>query len=143
MAPLDVEHWVLPEHVGSPVAVDANWKMRATEMLVRTLPNDLYCEGNIASVILAGQPQRRLSLGLPAAAPLNFEELQRAVRWVYLEGKDTEVRHTFLAAELAREWREASTFADGVAARLPAALEAAELLYKAHLRSGSKDILKA
>lgn len=143
MAPRDVEHWILREHRGASSAVDASWRTRAAEMLVRALPNDLYCEGGVASVILAGQPQRRLKLGFPAPATLKFDELQRAVRWVYLEGNDTEVRHTFLASELAREWREEATFADGLALRLPAALEAAELLYKAHLRSGSKDTLKA
>jgi hypothetical protein len=94
-------------------------------------------------VSLAGQPPRRLLLGDFGEDKISFDQLQRIASWVYQEGSDTEVRHTFLSAELAREWPQNIPFCEGLSKRLGPAFESANLLYKAHLRAASKDTLKA
>ncbi|CAO4176265.1 hypothetical protein [Methylorubrum aminovorans] len=112
-------------------------------MVVRSLPTELYRDGSASRVALAGRPSRRIDLGEAPAGDPAFAVLQRAARWTYLEGTDIEVRHTLLTAELAREWKPERPFGDGLAERLEPALDLASLVYKAHLRSGSKDTLKA
>lgn len=143
MAPISLEPWInagiAPDN-GQAVEI---WRDVAAQMIVRSLPNDLYREGEIFKVGLSGQPPRRLDLGLFRSNEIQFKILQEAATWLYLEGDDIDVRHTFLSAELAREWAPDVTFYAGLASRLPRALESARLVYKAHLRSGSKDTLKA
>jgi hypothetical protein len=111
-------------------------------MVARSLPNELYMEGGKERVSLAGQPPRRLELG-EFSTDVPFGALQQAAAWVYLEGTDVEVRHTFLSAELAREWPANRSFVDGLKGKLESSFDSARLLYKAHLRAGSKDTLKA
>jgi len=143
MPPTRIEPWLAPDRPEAADAAWSSWSTAAAASLMRTLPSELYREGGVDRVVLAGQPTRRLDLGPPEAARLAFEDLQVAASWVYAEGSDIEVRHTFLAAELAREWPAATPFGEGLSGRLPGALDSARLLYKAHLRAGSKDTIKA
>ncbi len=143
MAPAKIEAWILdgPDPVGNQAA--DLWKERSCEAVARSLPNELYREGGEAKARLVGQPPRSLDLGRsPGGEPL-FRLLQDAGRWIYVEGRDVEVRHTFLSSELAREWRGDTSFMDGLETRLAPSLDSARLLYKAHLRTGSKDTLKS
>jgi hypothetical protein len=143
MAPRAIHPWVLLGDGVEGSTAFACWQEVAASMIIRSLPTELYRDGNASRVALAGQPPRRIELGeAPAGGPA-FAVLQKAARWTYLEGTDIEVRHTFLTAELAREWKPEKTFGEGLAERLEPALDSASLVYKAHLRSGSKDTLKA
>lgn len=143
MAPRAIHPWVLIGEGVEGSTAFACWREVAAVMIVRSLPTELYRDGNASRVALAGQPPRRIELGEAPSGDPAFAVLQRAARWIYLEGTDIEVRHTFLTAELAREWKPERTFSDGLAERLEPALDSASLVYKAHLRSGSKDTLKA
>ncbi|MCJ2050261.1 hypothetical protein [Methylobacterium sp. J-070] len=143
MAPRAIHPWVLLGEGMEGSTAFTCWREVAAAMVVRSLPTELYRDGYAARVALAGQPPRRIDLGDAPTADPAFAVLQRAARWIYLEGTDIEVRHTFLTAELAREWKPERTFGDGLEERLGPALDSASLVYKAHLRSGSKDTLKA
>lgn len=143
MAPTRIEPWVLVRPIVSAEPALMIWSDVATEMIARSLPNELYTDGGSARVSLSGQPPRRLDFGNIETNKIPFDVAQEAATWVYLEGADVEVRHTFLSAELAREWTPGASFSAGLASRLRAALDSARLVYKAHLRSGSKDTLKA
>lgn len=142
MAPSRIDPWVAEGDHGRGPAWQA-WAAISASMIARSLPNELYIEGDEERVSLAGQPPRRLELGQFGVADAPFAALQQAAAWVYLEGTDVEVRHTFLSAELAREWPSGKSFADGLTGKLESSLDSARLLYKAHLRAGSKDTLKA
>ncbi|SEH25749.1 hypothetical protein SAMN02799636_00223 [Methylobacterium sp. 275MFSha3.1] len=143
MAPRAIHPWVLLGDGVEGSTAFACWREVAASMIVRSIPTELYRDGNASRVALAGQPPRRIELGEAPAGDPAFAILQKAARWTYLEGTDIEVRHTFLTAELAREWKPEKTFGEGLAERLEPALDSASLVYKAHLRSGSKDTLKA
>lgn len=143
MAPPTIEPWVLitwpPEtELGFTV-----WSCVAAEMIARSLPNELFLDQGEAYVGLAGQPPRLIKLGAFRDRQISLDVLRDAAAWVYLEGSDVEVRHTFLSAELAREWSPDLPFCEGLIARLRGAMDSARLLYKAHLRAGSKDTLRA
>lgn len=142
MAPSKIEPWVVDGDHGRGPAWQA-WIAVSASMIARSLPNELYVEDTEERVSLSGQPPRRLELGRFGFADIPFVALQQAAAWVYLEAADVEVRHTFLAAELAREWPAGKSFSDGLDGKLESSLDSARLLYKAHLRAGSKDTLKA
>ncbi len=142
MAPSRIEPWIT---VTKPNAEDVawrEWRRIAMEMIARSLPSELFVEAGVRRVALSGQPPRRLNFG-ELDESCSFQLLQDAADWVYLEGTDNEVRHTFLTAELTREWPADASFFREISGRVSLALDSARLLYKAHLRSGSKDTLKA
>ncbi|HYE34051.1 hypothetical protein [Methylocaldum sp.] len=143
MAPAQIEPWILAGPAPDNCEAVTIWQEIAAQMIAKSLPNDLYKDGGISKVGLSGQPPRRLDLGTFQADEVPFQALQEAATWVYLEGDDVEVRHTFLSAELARAWTPDASFCVGLESRLVGALDSARLVYKAHLRSGSKDTLKA
>ncbi|MGU3452412.1 hypothetical protein [Methylobacterium sp. 391_Methyba4] len=142
MAPSRIEPFITSGEP-APGPAFAAWREVAAAMIARALPNELYRDGTEGWLILSGQPPRKLVLGSGTVTDVGFRALLSAASWVYLEGTDVEVRHTFLTAELAREWTFGESFRDGLPTRLPPALDSARLLYKAHLRSSSKDTLKA
>jgi len=142
MPPSRIEPWVVDGDHGRGPAWRA-WVAVSATMIARSLPNELYTEGGKERVSLAGQPPRRLEFGEFDTDDVPFVALQQAAIWVYLEGADVEVRHTFLSAELAREWPVDRSLADGLKGKLESSLDSARLLYKAHLRAGSKDTLKS
>lgn len=142
MAPSKIEPWIVDGDHGRGPAWQA-WVAVSASMIARSLANELYVEDGEERVSLSGQPPRRLELGRFGVADIPFEALQQAAAWVYLEGTDVEVRHTFLSAELAREWPTGRSFSKGLKAKIESSLDSARLLYKAHLRAGSKDTLKA
>ncbi|MGW9820258.1 hypothetical protein ACUXK4_002829 [Methylorubrum extorquens] len=144
MAPPRIDPYVAAStRIEGPAS--AAWREAAGRMIALSLPNELYRDGGAAMVLLAGQPPRKLKLGNAGADPGAdaFDAQQAAAVWVYLEGTDVEVRHTFLSAELSREWTAGEGFRAGLPKRVGPALDSARLLYKAHLRAGSKDTLKA
>ena len=143
MAPPLIEPWILlgPEPNEDPAV--SIWKEISIQMTAKTLPNELYMDGESQKIAIAGQPTRKLNLGKTPPSGSLFADLQEATSWIYLEGEDIEVRHTFLSSELAREWPADTDFFDALPSKLNIALDSARLLYKAHLRSGSKDTLKS
>lgn len=143
MAPRSIRPWLLKGEAPVGSVGYETWRGIATDMVVRSLPTELYRDDTVARVALSGQPPRRIDLGEAPTGPDTFAILQRAAAWVYTQGSDIEVRHTFLTSELAREWSPGQTFGAGLPDRLATALDSASLVYKAHLRTGSKDILKA
>jgi hypothetical protein len=144
MAPAQIEPWILAGPAPDHCEAVTIWQGVAAQMIAKSLPNELYKDNDgISKVVLSGQPSRRLDLGAFQTHKVPFQALQEAANWVYLEGDDVEVRHTFLSAELARAWTPDDSFCAGLESRLASALDSARLVYKAHLRSGSKDTLKA
>lgn len=149
MAPETIEHWVIKQAPTRECVAFLEWRKRALEMQIRALPSELYREDGEDVVGIAGQNSRRLKLDTASVDKLHFDVVQDVIRWVYLSGNDIDVRHTFLTMELAREWPRHGPdgaevdFCLGLARRLPFAFEAAQLAYKAHVRSGSKETMKA
>lgn len=141
MAPTFIEPWVLLEPISLDSIASNIWKDISAKMILRSIPNELYIDSS-HKVYLLGSPPRRLELEEEAIEEIMFDKLQEAASWIYLEGDDTEVRHTFLSTELAREWNPSLSFCRGINSRLPNAMESAKLVYKAHLRASSKDTLK-
>lgn len=145
MAPVRIEPWVLSGSTPECCEATSIWQEIAAQMIAKSLPNELYKDNDnrTLKVVLSGQPPRRLDFGTFQTDKIPFQILQEAATWVYLEGDDVEVRHTFLSTELARAWTPEASFCAGLESRLDGALDSARLVYKAHLRSGSKDTLKA
>jgi hypothetical protein len=143
LAPIRIEPWILVGSISKHCSAISIWQEISAQMIAMSLTNELYKDGEVSKAILSGQPPRKLDLGIFQPNNTPFNALQEAATWVYLEGEDVEVRHTFLSSELARAWTPNIPFCEGLAARLAGALDSARLIYKAHLRSGSKDIIKA
>ncbi|WP_440799857.1 hypothetical protein [Serratia marcescens] len=118
------------------------WSSLACRELLKCFANELFAT-DIKKVGLSGKPPRKIPFGEENLALPAFDIIQETAKWIFLEGNETELKHTFLSSELAREWPEGVTFCEGVVYRLPPALESARLLYKAHIRTGGKDTLKS
>ncbi|ENF6042021.1 hypothetical protein ABRV10_004082 [Citrobacter amalonaticus] len=118
------------------------WASLACRELLKCFVNELFA-AEIKKVGLSGKPPRKIPFGEENAALPAFDIIQETAKWIFLEGNETELKHTFLSSELAREWPEGTTFCEGIVYRLPPALESARLLYKAHIRTGGKDTLKS
>ncbi|TKK17845.1 hypothetical protein EcCFBP13530_16005 [Enterobacter cancerogenus] len=118
------------------------WASLACRELLKCFVNELF-SAQIKKVGLSGKPPRKIPFGEEYAALPAFDVIQETTRWIFLEGNETELKHTFLSSELAREWPEGVTFCEGIVYRLSPALESARLLYKAHIRTGGKDTLKS
>ena len=93
---------------------------------------------------LIGPRTRRIPLGVPDPTDAElFRSLQDASKWVYLDSRDVEVKHTLFTNELAREWPEGPRFYEQFSLRAPKALDSAKTAYRAHLRNESKETLKS
>lgn len=141
-SPLRIEPWISTRPPPSESDAYQVWMDVASQEIAKSLPNELYMDDG-PKVALTGQPSRRLEIGSFQTLHCLFDTLQDVARWIYLEGDDVEVRHTFLASELSREWPLDSTFCAGLIGRLASAFSSAKLLYKAHLRASSKDTIKS
>ena len=118
------------------------WASLACRELLKCFVNELF-SAEIKKVGLSGKPPRKIPFGEEYAALPTFDIIQETAKWIFLEGNEAELKHTFLSTELAREWPDGVTFCEGIVYRLPPALESARLLYKAHIRTGGKDTLKS
>lgn len=118
------------------------WKLLGCRELLKCFANELFFADEMM-VGLAGKPPRKIAFGDETAALPAFDIIQEAAKWIFLEGNETELKHTFLSSELAREWPSDLNFCEGVMLRLSSALESARLMYKAHIRTGGKDTMKS
>lgn len=142
-APSDIGSYLLEGEANRADRAFVVWRGFATNAVRRSLVNEIYEADGIVRVVLSGTPTRRLELGEADVDAASFAVLQKAARWVYVEGPDAELRHTLLTNELAREWRDGEPFALGLSCRLPVALESAGLAYRAYVQQGSKDTIKS
>ncbi|HGE8464650.1 hypothetical protein PTR02_12850 [Serratia nevei] len=94
------------------------WASLACRELLKCFVNELFA-AEIKKVGLSGKPPRKIPFGEEHAALPAFEVIQETAKWIFLEGNETELKHTFLSSELAREWPEGVTFCEGIVCRLP------------------------
>lgn len=134
---VDLRPWVLrtaPEVAGRSYAC---WKELASRRVLAALSNEVSTKDEATVYVFTGPPKRELH------APERFDDalsdqLQKAARWVYVEGRDPQARHILFSNELARA-HEAQVLATVVAR----SLESADSGYNAHVKSGSRETLKA
>ena len=142
LPPDTIAPWIL---ISGDTVIDESmrlWESLACRELLKCFVNELFA-AEIKKVGLSGKPPRKIPFGEEHAALPAFDVIQETAKWIFLEGNETELKHTFLSSELAREWPEGVTFCEGIVYRLSPALESARLLYKAHIRTGGKDTLKS
>ncbi|HHH2259498.1 TPA: hypothetical protein ACPZG0_000597 [Yersinia enterocolitica] len=147
LTPNTVEPWILTDEQNDIINNDKAfqiWKEISTHFLIMCLPNEIYCETDGSTVIgLSGKPPKKLAFNTNEIPTSIFDILQETIRWIYLQGDEIELKHTFFSGELAREWPVETSYCNGLIVKVSLALESARLLYKAHIRSSSKDTLKA
>jgi hypothetical protein len=144
VVPTEADPWLLAEHDTVPSSVLSAWKEAATRWMVRTFVDEIFEDSTNLIAVLHGPPTRRLAMGREGPLrPTQFEAVSDAANWVFGEGTDTEVRHTLLTNELARNWPAASEYFDNIFNALIPALEGARTAYRAHLRAGSRETIRA
>lgn len=142
IVPEKVTSWILKSEVNRENIALNIWIINACRELLKCLVNELYIS-DVKMVGLSGKPPRKISFGNNLDCVNAFNSIQTTAKWIYTEGDEIELKHTFLSNELAREWPDNIDFCKGIITKLPPALESARLLYKAHIRSSSKDTIKA
>lgn len=133
----DLRPWLLRVAPSAASLAYTGWKQLASRRVLAALSNEVSFVDGAGTYVFTGPPKRSL------AAPSVFDDvlsdqLQAAASWVYSEGRDVETRHLLLSSELARA-HEAAVLA-GVFER---GLESAKSAYSAHVKSGSRETLKA
>nr|WP_316642659.1 hypothetical protein [uncultured Roseateles sp.] len=120
------------------------WQHEACRQMLLCLVNEVWLTNGDEVVVLAGPRTRRIPAGLAALSAAEiFSAVTECARWVFASGRDVEVRHTLFTYELAREWPDTETLANGFLAKAPRALDSAKTAFHAHIRETSKDTLKA
>ncbi|WP_313413556.1 hypothetical protein [Stenotrophomonas sp.] len=144
--PEDVRLWLTPELDEAVCAQPAArlWMSAATAALVVCLPNEIDVDDG--SLRFRGPPSVRLAAYQDAAGALDratFNVLLRAVAWVFANEREAELRHTLLAAELARSGTgQAQSTTEFLASQLAHALESAKIAYQMALSDTARDTLK-
>lgn len=141
--------WLQKEPPTAPSDVWHAWCNRAANRLVLVPVNEVWEDEAELRVALSGPksgPRKRTLLA--ALEKLNatacFPALNEAVSCLVQVPREASVRHTYLTAELAREWpADDQSWADALPERLPSALEGAKAHYEAHLLETSRDVLKS
>lgn len=142
--PSSVEPWVLVSQVVENDASFDIWMEISIGFLSLAIVNEIYvADGEGLSICLSGKPPKTLAFVKEELNKDVFLILQESISWVYLQGEEVEMKHTFLSNELAREWPQNISYTNGLLIRLPLALQSARLLYKAHIRSSSKETIKS
>ena len=142
-APAEIGSWLLDGDGDRHDEPFLLWRAVAADAVRRSLVSEIYDVDDATRVVLAGSPTRRLELGDGDETVASFADLQDAARWLFVDGRDVELRHTLLAGELAREWPDEQPFAAGLPGRLQVALESAGLAYRAHVQQGSRETIKS
>lgn len=115
----------------------------AAKTLPFTLVTEAWRQDHAIHVSVRGD--RTVTLVAPLLDRVSREghaALNAAAAWVYGH-PDAEVRHTLLANEIAREWRDGETWTDTPAVRLGLSLRQAKVAYGHHLRAQAKDAIKS
>lgn len=134
--------WILKSLGNKSCKAYVLWQLFSCRELIKCFSNELY-KTDCEMIGLSGKPPRKLIFGDAANCISEFYLIQETGKWVFFEGEEIELKHTFLSNELAREWPENINFCDGIRTKLSPALESARLLYKAHIRTSSKETIKS
>ncbi len=141
--PATIEPWIIEGDLDRSDVAFLAWRDAAALAIARSLVSEVYQADGKAQVVLAGKPTRRIAFGDLTIEAAGFSMLQQAARWIFVEGPDAELRHTFLVHELARAWEGEEDFGSGLVKRLRQALESASLAYRAHVQDGSRETIKS
>ena len=133
----DLRPWLLLRAPSVPGKAYAQWNQLASRWVLAALSNEVSVTGGITTYVFTGPPKRLVE------APAQFDdtlanELQAAANWVYVQGRDPEARHILFSNELARAHKEPV-----LTHVVKSSLESAESGYNAHVKSGSRETLKA
>jgi hypothetical protein len=145
LVPSEIEPWLLKTVEDRSCPAFMSWSSAAINCLAYALASEVRDRDGIIEIIVTGIGRRVLTVSKHGdqVDPKLFDALQAAASWVYSDGREVEVRHTLLSMELCRIWAEGQDVWEGLAVKLPFALEAAKIAYRAHIRQTSKDTLKS
>ena len=136
--PQDIRPWLLR---GGPTAEGPAflaWRALAARRLLASLADRVAKDdAGVLAYHFSGPPSCAAALTDTQATAL-FPRLQAGAEWAYREVREAATRHLLLAAEWARTYRRGSPeeLGDG-------SLASAEAAWAAHVKSGSRETLKA
>ena len=119
------------------------WATRAHIVCIRSLASEIGTDG---SLLFRGPASVRMEVVVSEFASFErdvFRDVQRAVRWVFENPKETEMRHGLFAAEIARVAGSRRNASDVFKRATRPALESAQIAYRLGLAELNRDALKA
>lgn len=145
LVPSEIEPWLLKSAEDRTCPAFTSWRSAAIDCLAYALASEVRDRDGTVEMVITGIGRRVVPVSKrdDQVDPELFEALQSAASWVYRDGREVEIRHTLLSMELSRVWTEGQDVWDGLSAKLPFALDAAKIAYRAHIRQTSKDTLKS
>lgn len=142
LVPINVGTWIVDEGnswLRDRIATVANYRLS-------------LCVADAVSIDVNGDTIAHLRSGrkvLASVGPLStwndailLSTLSEVCRWIYLEGRDAETRHSLLSAELVRLWQTDTGWREGLKESLEGAFAAARTAYRLHIQSKGVDAFK-
>lgn len=133
--PLDEDQWA--------IAAVQVWAREAAYSMVYCLPDEI--DSDDSSLKFQGPPRMTLRAMTEDDPPLDlvtFNDLQVALKWVFDNERETEMRHILLATELARSSTAPRDVAAFLKDHLVDAWQCAQIAYKMTLANTCRDTLK-
>ena len=119
----------------------------AARRLSLCLPDAISIDENGSPIALV-RTGRKISASIEDSAEAAWEDpdfyklVSEVCRWIYLENREADVRHTLLLSELARVWQPESGWQHGLTNTLEGSFEAAKTAYRLHVQSKGVDAFK-
>jgi len=133
-----LEAWLITTEPAEASDFFVAWQQNAKRRVLGTIVNIITTEQNtiVFEVITPGL----FKLALPQVAASECSaELANCARWIYFEGLDVEARHLIFTNELSRF----GSIHSNLKTLLASAFGAAKVAYDAHVRSSSRETMKA
>ncbi|NOJ41567.1 hypothetical protein [Bradyrhizobium australiense] len=143
LTPISVGTWITEES-GSPWLKEKLLNA-ASHRLALCIPDavSIDVDGNVVAHLRSG---RKVAARVDPASRWSDQGLMSLLsevcRWIYLDGRDAETRHSLLSAELVRLWPTGAGWQEGLWHSLAGGLEAARTAYRLHVQSKGVDALK-
>lgn len=143
--PVDLRLWLseeLDEHTFEQPAARL-WVQAAMAALTACLPNEI--DPDEGTLKFRGPPRLELCPFRAAEEGIErglFNGLLRALRWIFENGREAELKHTLLAGELARSGPSNEDVVEFLRTHLEHSLESAEIAYQMTLSETGRDTIK-
>lgn len=143
--PSCAEFWIADGDAPRKSAVYDHWSEAAAQLLPLMIVNEVWSLDGKLLVTVKGPRKRELECQREMAlSEAGFRSLSEAVKWVYENPREIEVKHTLLTNEICREWPpEVNILGVGITIIIAEALESSKRAYQAHVHEKTKDMLKA
>lgn len=141
LLPKNILSWILNKELEN--FSEESWIYPSGVKLLFTLSSEFSVDDFVVDLYFRGE--QHIHIKLPINEPIiinNYKVILESAKWIYLENKDIDSRHTIFNHQISLTAISKNTSADDFFSKLKDALENSELAYRYYLRSSGKELTK-